>query len=147
MDLLGGAGAFDIDFDCYPALTHIVQRDRVCKHCGVGGSSSLFRQAVQTTLSLQLRSWRSFVAVALYPRNNAASKFENHISRVHDVAIVRHNDESAAPVPACVTQQNHYVACVFVVQISGWLVGENKNWVVRQGSSNRDALLFTTTQL
>src|SRR5262249_19014750 len=34
-----------------------------------------------------------------------------------------------------------------VVQISGRLIGENKNWVVRQGSSNRYALLFTTTQL
>src|SRR6516225_1333725 len=34
------------------------------------------------------------------PRDNAASKFENRINYVHDVAVVRHNNESAAPVPA-----------------------------------------------
>src|SRR5215475_1351034 len=90
--------------------------------------SSLFRQAVQT-LSLQLRSWRSFVAVALYPRHKAAAKFENRISCVHDVAIVRHNNEGVAPVPACLTQQSHYVSCVLVVQISDWLISEDKNWV------------------
>ena len=108
--------------------------------------SSLFRQAVQT-LSLQLRSWRFFVAVALYPRDKAAAKFENRISCVHDVAIVRHNNEGVAPVPACLTQQSHYVSCVLVVQISGWLVSENKNRVVYQGPGNGYALLFTTTQL
>jgi len=37
--------------------------------------------------------------------------------------------------------------CVLVAQISGWLVGENKKWVVRQGSGNGYALLFTTAQL
>jgi len=81
------------------------------------------------------------------PRDNAASKFENRINYVHDVAVVRHNNESAAPVPACAAQQSHYVSCVLVVQISGRLVRENKNWVVRQGSSNGYALLFTTAQL
>ena len=106
--------------------------------------SSLFRQAVQT-LSLQLRSWHSFVAVALYPRDNAAAKFENRISCVHDVAIVRHNNEGVTAVSACVTQQSHYVSCVLVVEISGRLVSENKNWVVYQGSGNGYALLFTTT--
>src|SRR5262245_16534142 len=39
---------------------------------GVGGSSSLFRQVVQTTLSLQLRSWRCLVGRGFYPRDNAA---------------------------------------------------------------------------
>src|SRR5215471_1589244 len=82
-----------------------------------------------------------------YPRDHAASKFENRINYVHDVAIVRHNNEGVAPVPACATQQSHDVSCVLVVQISGWLVSENKNWVVHQGSGNRNALLFTTAQL
>jgi hypothetical protein len=112
----------------------------------VGGSSSLFRQAVQTTLA-SATILTFLAAVALYPRDKAASKCENRISCVHDVAIVRHNNEGFAPVPACVTQQSHYVSCVLVVQISGWLVGENKNWVVYQGSGNGYALLFTTTQL
>ena len=35
------------------------------------------------------------------PRDDAASKFENRINYVHDVAVVRHDNESAAPVPAC----------------------------------------------
>jgi hypothetical protein len=34
-------------------------------------------------------------------RDNAASKFENRINHAHDVAVVRHNNESAASVPAC----------------------------------------------
>jgi hypothetical protein len=85
------------------------------------------------------------VAVAFHARDKTGSKFENRISRVHDVAIVCHNNEGAAPVPACVTQQSHYVSRIFVVEISGWLVGENESWVVCQGSSNRDALLFTAT--
>jgi len=62
----------------------IVAGSRAKNATCVGGSSSLFRQAVQTTLSLQLRSWRSFVAVALYPRDKAAAKFENRISCAHD---------------------------------------------------------------
>src|SRR5262245_2046929 len=122
----------------------IVAGSRANATC-VGGWSILFRQAVQTTLSLQLRSWRFFVAVALYPRDKAAAKFENRISCVHDVAIVRHNNEGVASVPACLTQQNHYVSCVLVVQIFGWLISEDKNWVVYQGSGNGYALLFTTT--
>ena len=85
--------------------------------------------------------------MALYPRDKAASKFENRIGRVHDVAIVRHNNEGVTAVSACVTQQSHYVSCVLVVEISGRLVSENKNWVVYQGSGNGYALLFTTTQL
>src|SRR5262245_66605135 len=79
--------------------------------------SSLFRQAVQT-LSLQLRSWHSFVAVALYPRDNAAAKFENRISCVHDVAIVRHNNAGVVFVTGCLTLPMHYVMCDIYVVIS-----------------------------
>jgi len=74
----------------------IVAGSRANATC-VGGSSGLFRQAVQTTLSLQ------------QPQRNA------RISCVHDVAIVRHNNEGVAPVPACLTQQSQYVSCVLVV--------------------------------
>jgi len=66
---------------------------------------------------------------------------------MHDIPVVRYNNESVAPVPACATQQAHYVSCILVVQISGWLIGENENWIVRQSSGNRYALLFTAAQL
>src|SRR5262249_1854024 len=62
---------------------------------------------------------RCLVGRGLCPRDDAASKFENRINYVHDVAVMRHDDESASPVPACATYQSHYVSCVLVVQISG----------------------------
>src|SRR5262249_37241466 len=46
---------------------------------------------------------RSFVAVALHFRNNPAPKFKNRIGCMHDVAVMRHNNESVAPAPACAT--------------------------------------------
>src|SRR5262245_53283099 len=66
---------------------------------------------------------------------------------MHDIPVVRHNNESGAPAPACATQQAHYVSCILVVQISGWLIGENENRIVCQCSGNRYTLLFTAAQL
>src|SRR5262245_44355563 len=102
--LLGGAGSFDIKPRLFSAQTHTLN-DTVpaSQTWGVGVRPACSGSWCKQRLSLQLPSWRCFVGSVFHPRDGAASKFENRINYAHDVAVVRHNNESAAPVPACAT--------------------------------------------
>src|SRR5262249_2303257 len=91
-------------------------------------------------------TWRLLYGSSSYSCDNAASKFENRISYVHDIPVVRHNNECVAPAPACATQQAHYVSCILVIQISGSLIVEDENWIVGQSFSNAYALFCAAAQ-
>src|SRR5262249_10666060 len=106
---------------------------------------SLRRVSTEARAATQpLGPGRSFVSVAF---TLAIMPFRSSktASAVHDVAVVRHNNQSVPPAPACDITAYH-ASRILVVQISSWLVCKPEKRIVRQGSGNCDALLFTTAQ-
>jgi hypothetical protein len=76
----------------------------------------------------------------------AVLQFDAAVGLARDVGIVR-NHQNRVTRAMQLAEQFHHNGFIFLVEISGWLVGQDQFWLIDERAGDRHALLFAAGKL